>query len=131
MPTIPFTRTAAQVGTIDSTAYDVLVAATNAGLARVPKSLVLYKPAGTAYTCAAGSRLVLKDDDGNVLFSLACEGFLDQATAQSRYLSPVGGLALSANSTTFSLSCTGSVADAVGSPDLNGRFSYEEAQIVW
>ena len=130
MPTIVFERTAAQMGAVDTTASTIATLSTNSNVAIVPVSLVLHKPAGTAYTVGAGARVVLKDDDNNVLFSVAAEGFLDQATTQSRYVAP-SATAFSTNSSVFSLSCTGTLTDAAASPAVRGKWTYEEVSVVW
>lgn len=129
---IPFELTATQIGSIDSANYTLVTLSAATSLARVPRALILYKPAGVAYTCGAGSRIVVKDDDNNILFSVACDGFIDQSTAQSRYVeSATSGKAFNANSLTFLLACTGSVADGGSSPNVKGKLFYDEFPIVW
>ena len=66
-----------------------LVAAPGAGLALILDSAVLHKPAGTAYAgIAAGEDLSIKYTDaaGTALGGCEATGFLDQTTAQTRFL---------------------------------------------
>ena|SRR3990172_3767770 len=129
MPMIPFERTTAQVITLDTTAYTFATLAVNANVARVPRSLVIYKPAGTAFTVGAGARLEVQDDDNNVLFSVSAVGFLDQATAQSRYVeAATSGKAFTAGSTTFDLSATAGLSG--GGSTVYFRLEYDEVPIV-
>lgn len=80
--------TSAQVLALFATPISV-VAAQGAGLAIVPVRVAIYKPAGTAYAgIAVGEDLVLKyTNAAGAQCSAAIEatGFLDQATAQTRY----------------------------------------------
>lgn len=88
-----FTITSAQLLALNATPQSIL-AAPGAGLAYVPTRLVLYKPAGVAYAgIAAGEDLVLKYTNGS---GAQCSGvvettgFLDQTTAQTRYVGMPG-----------------------------------------
>lgn len=75
-----------------------LVAAPGSGKALIFEGMQLYKPAGTAYAgIAGGEDLSVKYTNGSGLEVAVCEttGFLDQATAQSRFVRPQTG-ALSA-----------------------------------
>jgi hypothetical protein len=68
-----------------------LVAAPGSGLALVFEGAVVYKPAGTAYAgIAAGEDLAVKYTDASGAAVATCEttGFMDQATAQLRYVRP-------------------------------------------
>lgn len=70
-----------------------LVAAPGSGLGLVFEGAVIHKPAGTAYGgIAAGEDLSIKYTDGSGLAVGGCEatGFLDQATAQTRFVRPTG-----------------------------------------
>lgn len=65
-----------------------IVPAPGAGLALVFDGIAIHKPAGTAYAgIAAGEDLTVKytDQSGLEVAQLETTGFLDQATAQSRY----------------------------------------------
>lgn len=65
-----------------------IVAAPGANLALIFESIVVYKPAGTAYAgIAAGEDLSIKYTNGSGLEVAEIEttGFLDQATAQMRH----------------------------------------------
>lgn len=128
MPMIPFQLTAAQVGAIDSTAKTIATLST--GLVRVPTLLILYKPAGTAFTVADDVRLELKDDQGVIFFSIPATGFLAVATEQKRVLR-AGPMAFDTNNYLFKLSATGSVATATGAPVVYGRLFYEEHAGTW
>lgn len=69
-----------------------VVAAPGAGKALVVSALQLYKPAGVAYAgIAAGEDLALRYTNGSGVIVAECEttGFLDQATAQMRYVYPI------------------------------------------
>jgi hypothetical protein len=130
MPTIPFERTTAQIIDLDAASYTIATLTSNDKLARVPVALTAYKPAGDAFTVGAGCRLEVKDDDGNVLISLAAEGFLDQTTAQRRYTqAATSGRAFSGNSSTFTLSATAALSD--GGSTVQFRFEFDEVPIEW
>lgn len=69
-----------------------VVAAPGAGKAVVVSALQLYKPAGVAYAgIAAGEDLALRYTDASGAIVAECEttGFLDQTTAQMRFVYPV------------------------------------------
>jgi hypothetical protein len=122
---IPYRFTTAQVLTLGTAPITFATLAVNTALVRVPVGLSLCKPAGTAYTVAAGARLRVLDDDNNVLFDLAAEGFLDQATLQCRYVkAATSGRAFSANSYVFTLSSTGALT--VGTSPLLIEAEFEE-----
>ncbi len=80
--------TSAQVLALFATPIAV-VAAPGAGLALVPVRVAIHKPAGTAYAgIAAGEDLVLKYTNAagaQVSSVIEATGFLDQATAQTRF----------------------------------------------
>lgn len=70
-----------------------LVAAPGAGRALIFEGAMVSKPAGTAYSgIATGEDLSIKYTDASGLAVGGAEttGFLDQATAQSRYIRPTG-----------------------------------------
>lgn len=65
-----------------------LIAAPASGLMNVFQSILIHKPAGTAYGgIASGEDLAVKyvNSSGAALATVETTGFLDQATAQSRY----------------------------------------------
>lgn len=81
------TITSAQLLALNATPQQV-VAAPGAGKAIIVVGAVLHKPAGTAYAgIAIGEDLAFKYTDGAGLEVAVSEttGFLDQATAQTRY----------------------------------------------
>jgi hypothetical protein len=68
-----------------------LVPAPGAGFALVLDSVVAYKAAGTAYAgIAAGEDISIRytDGSGTELAEIEATGFLDQATAQTRFAYP-------------------------------------------
>lgn len=68
-----------------------LVPAPGAGFANVLDSIVAYKAAGTAYAgIAAGEDISVRytDGSGTELAEIEATGFLDQATAQTRFAYP-------------------------------------------
>lgn len=81
--------TSAQVLALFTTPITV-VPAPGAGLAIVPTKVVVHKPAGTAYGgVAAGEDLVLKYTNAagaQCSGVIEATGFVDQATAQTRYV---------------------------------------------
>lgn len=80
--------TSAQLLALNATPQ-TLVAAPGAGFALIFEGMVIQKPAGTAYAgIAAGEDLSVKYTDGSGLEVGECEttGFLDQTTAQMRYM---------------------------------------------
>lgn len=86
------TVTAAEVLALNATPK-TLVAAPAAGRALIFEGAMVSKPAGTAYAgVAAGEDLSVKytNGSGTAVGGAEVTGFLDQATAQSRYIRPVG-----------------------------------------
>lgn len=87
------TITSAQLLALNATPITV-IAAPGAGLFTIVRQWMAYKPAGTAYAgIASGEDISLKYTNGsgaNLTPFLECTGFLDQTTAQVRY---VGGYA--------------------------------------
>jgi len=82
--------TSAQLLALNATPKS-LVPAPGASLANVFEGAVIHKPAGTAYAgIAAGEHLAVKYTDGSGLQVTEAEsdGFLDSASAQTRYLRP-------------------------------------------
>lgn len=73
-----------------------IIAAAPAGFATLFMGMALYKPAGTAYAgIAATEDLVAKYTDGSgqqVSAYVEPVGFLDQTTAQIRYVGPVASI---------------------------------------
>lgn len=126
---IPFTLTADEVAAATLAAQATIWTGENADtLVRVPMLLVLSKPAGDAFTVAPGARIQVVDEDGNIVWSCNAVGFLDQATAQSRVLKPVGNAEAAANYL-FTLYVTGTVSVGTASPALHGRMFYDQVQI--
>lgn len=81
--------TSAQVLALNATPI-AIIPALGAGLCAVPRLVQLYKPAGTAYAgIAAGEDFVLKYTNGSGAQCsgvVEATGFMDQATAQTRYV---------------------------------------------
>lgn len=103
-----FEITSAQLLALNATPVVVLAGPTDANKAYVPVAAIWHKPAGTAYAgIAAGEDLVLKytNASGATLMTVETTGFLDQATAQTRYVfaslavdvNPVANAAIVAN----------------------------------
>lgn len=73
-----------------------VIPAPGANTAAIPLGMILHKPAGTAYGgIAAGEDLVLKYTDASgaqCISQVEATGFLDQATAQTRYVGGVGAV---------------------------------------
>ncbi len=130
MPTIPFERTTAQVIALDVAASTIVTFTTNANLARIPRSLVAFKPAGTAFTVDNGARLEVRDDDNILLFTLPAAGFLDQSTAQSRYTeAATSGRTFNTTNASYSISCNGGLAD--GGSTVFFRLTFDEVAVAW
>lgn len=95
------TITSAQLLALNATAI-AIIASQGAGLAVVPRLLVLHKPAGTAYAdIAAGDDLVLKYTNASGAQCsgvVEATGFLDQTTAQTRYVGMPGATGTTAGS---------------------------------
>lgn len=84
---VDVTITSAELLALNATPKTIL-AAPGAGLANVLVDVVAYKAAGTAYAgIAAGEDLSIKytDSSGLEVAQIETTGFLDQATAQTRY----------------------------------------------
>ncbi len=114
-----------------------LVAAPGAGRALVFDGAILYKPAGTAYAgIASGEDLSIKYTDASGAEVGQCEttGFLDQATAQTRYVRPTtqasGNTALTpvANAALVLNLLVGEIT--TGDSPLNVRVFYREIPMV-
>lgn len=97
------TITSAQLLALNATPQTV-VAAQGAGLAIIPRLVLVHKPAGTAYAgVAAGEDLVLKYTNGSGAQCsgvIETTGFLDQATAQTRYVGMQGSVTTTASDVT-------------------------------
>lgn len=91
--------TSAQLLALNATPQTI-VPAPGAGLAIAINRLVLYKPAGTAYAgVAAGEDFVAKYTNGSgaqLTSVIETTGFLDQATAQTRYADAPGAVTTAA-----------------------------------
>jgi hypothetical protein len=84
--------TSAQLLALNATPQTVLPAP-GSGMALIFEGAQIHKPAGTAYAgIAAGEDLTFKytDGSGTAVGGAETTGFLDQATAQSRYARPTG-----------------------------------------
>lgn len=82
--------TSAQVLALNATPITI-VTAPGASLGLIFEGGVIHKPAGTAYAgVAAGEDLSVKytDESGAEVAQCETTGFLDQATAQTRYVHP-------------------------------------------
>ena len=124
--TADVTITTAQLLALNA-AEQPLVATPGAGKALVLESAQLHKPAGTAYgAIAAGEDLAIKytDDAGAVLATIETTGFLDQSSAQSRYVHPTDGVAapLVANAPLVLHLLAGEIT--TGDSDLHVRVRY-------
>ena len=87
---VDVTITTAQLLALNATPRTI-VAAPGANKALIFKGAVIHKPAGTAYAgIAAGEDLSIKYTNSSGLEVGVCEttGFLDQATAQTRFCAP-------------------------------------------
>lgn len=87
---VDVTITAAQMLALFATPRE-LVAAPGAGFCNIFERAVLHKPAGTAYSgIAAGEDLSVKytNASGLEVSQIEATGFLDQATAQTRFARP-------------------------------------------
>lgn len=97
------TVTSAQLLALNATPKTI-IAAQGAGLAIVPTRMAIYKPAGTAYAgIAAGEDLVLKYTNGSgaqCTGVIETTGFLDQTTAQTRYVGMPGSTGTTAGDVT-------------------------------
>jgi hypothetical protein len=82
-----FTITSAELLALNATPISIL-AAPGTGLVTVPRSLHLYKQAGTAYAgIAAGEDFTIKQTDasGAVLMTVEMTGFLDSTAVQRAF----------------------------------------------
>lgn len=92
--------TSAQLLALNATPQTV-IPAPDTGYIAVPRYMMLYKPAGTAYVVDAGDDLVLKYTNGSgAQCSSVVEttGFLDQTTAESRIVGMPGSTGTTAAS---------------------------------
>ena len=151
---IPFTVTAANLNLADTTPYTInATLASNSSLIRVPTHLELTKAAGTAYTLSniqkkaryeqksdrvdnltqwlagQGDLIVeARDSAGRTrpFFFVPVEGFLDQATEQSRLVFPFtdGAWFNKHDYLTFRLRVGCNIASGTGS--LKGRLYFDE-----
>lgn len=91
--------TSAQLLALNATPQTI-VPAPIAGYANLVNRIAIYKAAGVAYAgIAAGEDLVAKYTDGSgaqVSSVIETTGFLDQATAQTRYAGPPGSTSTTA-----------------------------------
>ena len=93
------TITSAQLLALNATPQTI-IAAPDTGIAVIPLRMMIYKPAGTAYSgIASGEDLVLKYTNGSgAQCSSVVEmtGFLDQTTAQTRVVGMPGSVTTTA-----------------------------------
>lgn len=131
--------TSAQLLAMFATPISVL-AAPGAGLAHVVERVSIYKPAGTAYAgIAAGEDLVLKYTNAagaQVSSVIETTGFLDQATAQTRYVWGVAStgataadITPAANAAIVAHLLVGEIT--TGTSDLYVRIWYDTIQTVY
>jgi hypothetical protein len=122
---------AAEVDTLDTAAVTLREEASGGDFVFIPTSLQIFKPAGVAYTLAAGTRIQVKDEDGLILFDMAAEGFLDSTSAVRRVMRPAAG-AFNALSYGAYLSLSNTASGTTG-PALYLRLDYEivPALQVW
>jgi hypothetical protein len=108
-----------------------LVPAPGAGFALVLDSVVAYKAAGTAYAgIAAGEDISIRytDGSGTELAEIEATGFLDQATAQTRFAYPfraasgISSVTPTANAALVAHMLTGEIT--TGDSDLKMRVYY-------
>jgi len=108
-----------------------IVPAPGASLALIFEGAVIHKPAGTAYAgIAAGEDLSVKYTDESGLEVAECEttGFLDQTTAQTRYVRPhtaasaISSLTPTANAALVLHLLVGEII--TGDSDLHVRYFY-------
>ena len=128
---IMFEVTAAQADVADVTGLTVVNLSAAPNLVRVPMYMVVFSPAGDAFTVAGGARMVIRDDLNNVWFSVACPGFLDQTTAQTRVIAASTARAMSAANVSLNLFFTGSVSKGTASPNIKFALWYEQFQLTW
>lgn len=126
-PTV--TITTAQVKLLATTGIQV-VAAPGANLCVIPLGAQLYTAGGTAYTSVGGTLRLYYDTSGTSSASGVVNqtGFLDQTTAQQRYMPPFGGTG-SANivpavNTAIYL-CASTTNPATGNYGINIRVQYK------
>lgn len=124
------TITTAQLLALFTTPISIL-AAPGAGLANVLEGVVAYKAAGTAYDgIAAGEDISISytDASGLAVAGIEATGFLDQATAQTRYAgayraaSGISSVTPVANAALMIHMLTGNIA--TGDSDLKLRVYY-------
>ena len=120
--------TASQVNGSDSADVELFTFKSRPGIARVPIGVSFYKPAGTAYTVAAGARVEIFDEDGEVWFSTDATALLATASASGRFQRPTN-VAFTANPTTVSFRVTGAVS--AGDSTLGLRVYYKDYPIAW
>lgn len=121
--------TSAQLLALNATPQ-IIVPAPPAGFAIAPERIAIYKPAGTAYAgIAAGEDLVAKYTNGSgaqCSSVIEATGFLDQATAKTRYAGPPGSV------TTTAGDVTPVAAAAVVLHLLSGEFTTGDSDLyVW
>lgn len=134
MATARRTLTNAEVLALNATPIQ-LVAAPGAGKVLIPHRLVAYKAAGTAYVAAAGEDLAIIHTGGSALITLDSNGFLDQATAETRLGErvPVSPAVLDLNAlSNLALEATILVGEvATGTSDIVVDLEYEVLDLVF
>jgi hypothetical protein len=122
---VDVTITSAQLLALNATPKQI-VAAPGSGKAVVPIGAILYKPSGTAYAgIATGEDISFKYTNGSGAEVMQAEatGFLDQATAQTRYAFPVStNITPVANAAIVAHMLVGEII--TGDSDLLIRFYY-------
>lgn len=127
---VDVTISSAELLALNATPKQIL-AAPGAGLANVLVDVVAYKAAGTAYAgIAAGEDLSIKytNSSGLEVAEIETTGFLDQATAQTRYAksfnaaSGISSITPVANAALVMMLLTGEIT--TGNSDLKLRVYY-------
>lgn len=127
MVSIPFTLTAAQVDTLDTTAVTIATLTNNSQIVRVPDHLVLSIGSGDAYTSGADTRLEVYDDDGSIWFAVGVTGFLTGGAAAYRVALPTSmAKAFAGGNYIIYIRASNTVAKGTASSSLKGEVYFNE-----
>jgi hypothetical protein len=125
-----FTLTSAQILALNATPISIL-AAPGSGLVNVPRSIHLYKPAGTAYAgVAVGEDIAIKytDASGAVAMTIEATGFVDSASATRAFGISAASVFPVANAALVAHMLTGEII--TGTSAIIGWLEYDQYPLV-
>jgi hypothetical protein len=110
-----------------------LVAAPGSGYATILTGVQFYKASGTEYVVAGDNDIELRytDGSGHLFATVECTGFLDQTTAQHRYVYPALTEVTPVDDAAIMAVMAGTGEITTGTGSLNFRAFYRRIKLGW